>query len=71
MRKLRPVSASEVQYGQDAGQCLESLVSGEVVSVTDTALEDRWDTCSGTRRAKESAAACHRPPTGGTGPWAL
>ncbi len=33
----------EVQYGLGSGPCLDSLASGEVIAVPDTAEETRWD----------------------------
>lgn len=36
-------SVDEVQYGMDTGPCLQSLRTGELVSVPDVARETRWD----------------------------
>lgn len=36
-------SADELQYGEGAGPCLETLSSGDVVVVSDYLVEDRWD----------------------------
>jgi len=33
----------EVQYGQDTGPCLETMRTGQVITVTDTATEHRWE----------------------------
>jgi GAF domain-containing protein len=36
--------ADELQYGEDQGPCLQSLRSGQVVSVPDLTTEHRWGT---------------------------
>jgi GAF domain-containing protein len=36
------IQADEIQYGRGQGPCLEALATGQVVSVPDLAVDERW-----------------------------
>ncbi|MGH3919510.1 MAG: GAF and ANTAR domain-containing protein [Pseudonocardiaceae bacterium] len=57
----------EVQYGHHNGPCLTSMRTGEIVSISDLATDDRWGAYRLDALAHGIASALSIPLTGGPG----